>query len=159
MGLMPPKSGHNAVFATSRSLENLPAPRGLTIHDQNMSEDEAALSYPEKSNAVWLANFTFVELTLAEKVLVTLPYLLQGVASLYSSLAGIGALVVKLPQYISGSRRPGLGCHMGELFTHFGQIGFPLRLDVFPEDQYRHHYSLRGHHYKPVKRRVLGSGR
>ena len=71
-------------------------------------------------------------------------------------IEGISALVIKLTQCKSGSKRLGLGCHMWELFTSFGDNKLPQRLDVLAEDRNFQHYSLQGRHYGHMERRVVG---
>ena len=60
MGLVPTGAGHNAVFATDQLLGNLLAPRGLTIHDQNLPTDEAGLAFLAQLDAVGTARFDYV---------------------------------------------------------------------------------------------------
>ena len=98
MGMMSSGTRHDVVFTTYRSLGNLLAPRGLTIHDRNLLTDEADLAFLAQLDAVGTVCFNYVKLTLAMSVLVTFPGLLRGVSSLCVRLARIRAFVVKLPQ-------------------------------------------------------------
>ena len=147
MGLMLTGWRPDEVDKTGRFIWELPPPRGLMLmlKDRNLLGNAIDLASLDRSAAVRTARFGFVEITLRMNVLMTLQYLLRGVSTLCSSLVGIRALVVRLPQYTSGSERFGFGCHMR---------GLPMRVDVLPGDQDAQHFSLRGERLPIIWQRV-----
>ena len=122
----PPPAGF-----TIRSFWDLQFPTGFAINDQNQTQDVEDLITLSNSEAVRLARFKFIKLTLDIEVSVTCPLFVAIVSDLCGRRKEIRVLVILIPrQYKSGVKRIGIGCLMTEILNRFWHGELPGWLDV-----------------------------
>ena len=112
-------------------LGDSPDPMGVTIKDQNQTEDVHDLIGIANSDVVRLTGFEYIELTLDKEVSVTLSRLVTRVSDLCVLRKGVKVFVLWIPRtYKSVQERVGLGYHMKDILNRFDREELPCRLDV-----------------------------